>query len=307
MEKKTYPNPPIADGFYPRIDELAYRSDPAVAISDLKEMHLSPMHFWSKKFGDYRPDRSKAQELGTLVHLAALEPHSFDANVVCIPHDAPRRPTEAQRNAKNPSPSTIEAVEWWNQWELSTEGKMVVNSETLAEVRKIHESIMSHPDASGLLAGSNTEVGMFFTLDVNGQKVRVKGKLDIDVQMTPIIADIKTVDRGYANAWDFGKSITKWRYHEQAAHYIDVYNGLMGTLHKDSFEAPPNKERWVFIVVEKEPPYAVATMELYAEDIESGRAANRHNINLLSECLRTDVWPCTPTERQSVGMAQFKR
>lgn len=303
-EERTYKNKPFADGFYFGVDERLYREDPAVAISDLKEMALSPMHFWSKRFGDYRPERTGAQVVGTLVHLAVLEPDVFRSSVITVPDDAPKKPTAAQRGAKKPSDATIEAIEWWDDWERKNAGATVVAKDELARIAAIANCVRSHPDAASLLDGSRTETGMFLTRQFGDKFLRVKGKLDVDAR-GDVLADIKTVDRGYANPYDFGKSIRKWAYHQQAAHYIDTYNALLRKFHKDEFEEPALKKRWVFIVVEKEPPYAVATMELDPGDIDYGRELNDERFKRVAECMDRDEWPCMPTERQSVKMPRF--
>ena len=77
----------IADGIYPLLDEKLYRNDPAIAVSDLKEMNLSPAHFYSKKFGGYRTEQTHAQYIGTLTHFSALEPDEYVKRVILSPPD----------------------------------------------------------------------------------------------------------------------------------------------------------------------------------------------------------------------------
>ena len=59
----------IADGIYPLLDERVYRNDPAIAVSDLKEMNLSPAHFYSKKFGGIRVRHDPLSDTADLSHL----------------------------------------------------------------------------------------------------------------------------------------------------------------------------------------------------------------------------------------------
>lgn len=292
----------IADGIYPLLDEKVYRNDPAIAISDLKEMNLSPAHFYSKKFGGYRTEQTHAQYIGTLTHLSALEPEEYTKRVVLDPPDAPRKPTSAQLNAKKPSEETVAAIKWWDDWNKENGSRTILSQDEMNQISGITGGITLNPDAAGLLNGARKELAMFKTIKVNGQKIRIKGKADIVCDdkgiNSDVIADIKTVDRGYANANDFSYSIQKWGYAQQAAWYIDLYNLLTET--DDAFTTVVKKRRWVFIVSEKEPPYVTITLELDENAIASGRAINHQHLNTLAECFRTNVW-----ERPLNGMRGF--
>jgi len=282
----------VHDGIHHLLDERVYRNDPAIAISDLKEMSLSPLHFWSKKFGGYRAEQTEAQEIGTLTHLSVLEPEEYARKTVLKPADAPRKPTDAQRNAKKPSEDTIAAIKWWDDWSAANAGKTELSQDDSTQIAGITQGVMSNADAVKLMDGALKEVAMFKTIVVNGVTIRTKGKADIICSSkgsdAEAIADLKTVDRGYANPDDFSYSIKKWGYAQQAAWYIDLYNMLTAT--DDPFTTDVKKSRWVFIVAEKLPPYVCVTLELDEDSIEVGRAINKRHLETLAECFKTNVW-----------------
>jgi exodeoxyribonuclease VIII len=282
----------VHDGIHHLLDERVYRNDPAIAISDLKEMSLSPLHFWSKKFGGYRAEQTEAQEIGTLTHLSVLEPEEYARKTVLKPADAPRKPTDAQRNAKKPSEDTIAAIKWWDDWSAANAGKTELSQDDSTQIAGITQGVMSNADAVKLMDGALKEVAMFKTIVVNGVTIRTKGKADIICSSkgsdAEAIADLKTVDRGYANPDDFSYSIKKWGYAQQAAWYIDLYNMLTAT--DDPFTTDVKKSRWVFIVAEKLPPYVCITLELDEDSIEVGRAINKRHLETLAECFKTNVW-----------------
>jgi exodeoxyribonuclease VIII len=282
----------VHDGIHHLLDERVYRNDPAIAISDLKEMSLSPLHFWSKKFGGYRAEQTEAQEIGTLTHLSVLEPEEYARKTVLKPADAPRKPTDAQRNAKKPSEDTIAAIKWWDDWSAVNAGKTELSQDDSTQIAGITQGVMSNADAVKLMDGALKEVAMFKTIVVNGVTIRTKGKADIICSSkgsdAEAIADLKTVDRGYANPDDFSYSIKKWGYAQQAAWYIDLYNMLTAT--DDPFTTDVKKSRWVFIVAEKLPPYVCVTLELDEDSIEAGRAINKRHLETLAECFKTNVW-----------------
>jgi len=298
----TQETPLVADGIHPLLDERVYRNDPAIAVSDLKEMNLSPAHFYSKKFGGYRTEQTHAQYIGTLTHLSVLEPDVYHKKVVLDPPDAPRKPTSAQLNAKKPSEETIAAIKWWDDWNKENGDKTILSSDEMAQIDGITAGITINPDAAGLLNGARKELALFKTIKVNGQTIRIKGKIDIDCDLkgmnSDVLADIKTVDRGYANPDDFAYSIKKWGYAQQAAWYIDLYNLLTDT--DDPFTTAVKKRRWVFIVAEKEPPYVTITLELDEHAIAAGRAINNQSLQTLARCFETGVW-----DRPLNGMRGF--
>lgn len=302
----------VHDGIHHLLDEQVYRKDPAIAISDLKEMGLSPLHFWSKKFGGYRAEKTEAQEIGTLTHLSVLEPNEYAKKTVVRPSDAPRKPTEVQRNAKKPSEDTIAAIKWWDDWNANNAGKTELTQEDVDQIGGITYAVHSNQDAASLMEDALKEVAMFKTIEVNGVTIRVKGKADIicGSKHPTIIADLKTVDRGYANTDDFSYSIRKWGYHQQAAWYIDLYNSLTGV--DDPFttesEKVVKKTDWVFIVAEKLPPYAVITLQLDPAAIEAGRAINRSHLAKLADCFRTNIWePPLAGNRWSVTLPEWQK
>jgi exodeoxyribonuclease VIII len=288
-----FPEPTLVpDGIHHLLDETVYRRDPAIAISDLKEMSISPAHFYSKKFGGYRAEQTGAQYIGTLTHLSVLEAEEYAKRIVLEPVDAPRKPTSAQINAKKPSDETIAAIKWWEDWNKEHGHKTMLSQDEAAQISGITGGVQLNPDAMQLMSGAMKEVAMFKTIMVNGRKIRIKGKADIicdpKSKNAEVIADLKTVDRGYANPDDFSYSIKKWGYAQQAAWYIDLYNMLTAT--DDPFTADVKKSRWVFVVAEKLPPYVCITLELDEDSIEAGRDINKRHLETLAECFKTDVW-----------------
>jgi exodeoxyribonuclease VIII len=221
-----------------------------------------------------------------------LEPDEYAKRCILSPPDAPRKPTAAQVNAKKPSDETIAAIKWWEEWSKESGHKTILSQDEMSQISGITDGIMLNPDAAELLRGSRKELALFKTISVDGQQIRTKGKLDIICDSkglnSSVIADIKTVDRGYANPSDFAFSIQKWGYAQQAAWYIDLFNAL--TSSDDPFTTEVKRSRWVFIVSEKEPPYVTVTLELDEHAIDAGRAMNQQRIHTLAECFRTNVW-----------------
>ena len=112
-----------------------------------------------------------------------------------------------------------------------------------------------HAIAGGLFKGGVAESSHFAT-DEHG--VLRKCRPDYLIESQGILIDIKTTKD--ASAYGFSKAIHEYRYHRQAAWYIDALR-LAGK----------RAERFVFVVVEKSSPYMVRVYELDHEAIERGR------------------------------------
>lgn len=90
---------------------------------------------------------------------------------------------------------------------------------------------------------------------------------------TNCIVDLKTtLDASPAG---FAKSVAKFRYHVQRAHYSEGFD--IGN--------------FVFVAVEKTPPYLVAVYVLDEQAEIKGQELRDRDIQLYMDCLENDFWP----------------
>jgi exodeoxyribonuclease VIII len=94
-----------------------------------------------------------------------------------------------------------------------------------------------------------------------------------------MIVDLKTTED--ASPRGFQKSIAQWRYHCQASWYLDGLQHATGN----------RPEQFVFIAVEKKPPYACAVYFADQQMIEIGRETARRDLDKLNVCKAADYWP----------------
>ena len=93
-----------------------------------------------------------------------------------------------------------------------------------------------------------------------------------------VVVDLKSTDN--AGPRVFERDIYKYSYHQQGGFYLDGCDTLS-----------PRERKYVFIVVEKDPPFAVAVYELDPEAIDLGRDEYRAHLAQYARCLETGVWP----------------
>ena len=96
------------------------------------------------------------------------------------------------------------------------------------------------------------------------------------------IVDLKTTED--ASPRGFSRSAYKYRYHVQAAFYLDGYEQAHGV----------TPEAFIFIAVEKNPPYLVACYIYGPEDLSLARETYRANLATYLECRNSNSWPGYP-------------
>jgi len=132
-----------------------------------------------------------------------------------------------------------------------------------------------HPVAAGLLQGGKAEQSFYAIDKETGELIKCR----TDYLAGDIIVDVKTTDD--ASPAGFGKSAANYRYPLQVAWYHDVLDAAF-------VEHPAH---WVFLAVEKEPPYAIGLYFAQPEDIVRARPAGRRDFLRIVEHKRSGEWP----------------
>jgi exodeoxyribonuclease VIII len=252
------------------MDNREYHADPAIGKSMLDALARSPLHYWSRYVAENRvePEPTPAMVLGSAFHALLLERELFEASYIAAP--AVDRRTKAGKAA-------------WAELEAS--GKTVLSEDDLAALTGMAASVLAHPAASRLLAlPGRAEVSLFYEDPATG--LRCKARPDWLTE-SGVIVDIKTTQDASPEA--FRKSAYNFRYDVQAAHYTSAVLGA----------------GFVFIAVEKTPPYAVAVYEADDAVMRSGHARRRDNLERLADCIQRDEWPGYDSTIQPLGVPSW--
>jgi hypothetical protein len=264
--------------------ELHVASNSGLKILD----EQSALHYYHWVTHPENDERTAALDFGHAYHAASLEPEQFARTYCVLPDDAPSRPTSRQINAKKPSPSTLEQIDWWQRWEDDHAGRVCLPAKVMDQIRGMADALRSHAlripsggriitiRGDELFAVCRTEVTRYWTDPRTG--VRCKSRTDLDCQEFAFGGDLKsTVD---ASPDGFARAVVRYRYHQQEAHYTE---GAKAT------GAPwPN---FLFFVSEKEPPYAPAVYTIPAMAEERGHFLRNRALDKLRRCLETNTWP----------------
>lgn len=230
----------------------------ALSSSACKLLLRSPAHYWWEKNNPSEP--SKAQSLGTAVHLGILEPHRFDAQVVLMP-DFNRRTNAGKADAE--------------AWERENAGKVWLNAQDMARARSMIGAVQRHPGAQRLLDGGQPEVTLMWRDAQYG--VPCKARVDFHRDDRGMVDLKTTLD---ASPEGFGRQVANLLYHVQAAHYWSGAEHLLD-------ESPPF---WAWIAVENEAPYCVGTYVVQSDALRIGMRKQERAVIRYAEATKRGFW-----------------
>ena len=260
----------IADGIHKSISNSDYHADLAIGSTSLKTLHAGTPALYNYKRS--QPPEQKAEwDLGTAVHLGALQPIEFERLVVPEP--------QCDRRTRNGK-----AI--WAKFQGSAAGKLILTAEQYDTAIAMIAALRTHPQVMEALRGAWIEHSVFHT----ESGVRLKARPD--AWKSSLLIDLKTCRN--ASPRGFENDATQLNYHIQAAHYLDICRHY----------GPA--ESFLLICVESSPPYQVA---LYLADelfLEIGRHDRKKALDLLIECEQKQEWPGYSPDVQMLSVPGWK-
>jgi PDDEXK-like domain of unknown function (DUF3799) len=242
-----------------------YHAHPSISKSGLDLIHRSPYHYFCEKLDDdpeRKRERTKEMNIGTAFHLMTLEPEKFDDYIAVSP---------------DLNLSTKIGKEMWRTFEDDNRGKILLRPKDLDGLHEMARSIRDHAGARYLLQGKGlVEASMFWREQIHGVDCRSRPDWMRD---DGLLIDIKTTDNAAPDVFD--QHFWNMRYHVQGALYLDGYEAIHG-------KPSPG---FIFIVVEKRPPYAVSLRAVTPEYVNIGRRAYLDDLQTYATCLKDNYWP----------------
>ena len=236
----------------------------AISKSRLANMSVCPAYFkWCE---DNPTEPSEDMVLGSAFHKIVLEPETFDKEFMIMPH-FDRRTKEGRLGYEN----------LMNK--VQGHAITLITKEQYDTICGMRYSIMSNPYARKLING-NIEQSMYWTDELT--KVNCKCRPDVwrRVADRVVITDLKSAKSVMPN--EFMRDCVKYHYDLQTAMYRDGVSKVLGV--------PKENIDFVFIAVEKKPPYLLNIMQADTYVIQKGEADFREYIGTYAECLETHNW-----------------
>jgi exodeoxyribonuclease VIII len=274
-----------------------YHATACVSNSMLTDLKRSPAHCYALHMDPSRPPRTPRPWMltGPLAHCAVLEPDAMAARYAVMPDDAPRRPTDAQWNAKNPNQSSQEAMAWWREFTETLGTREIVTAAQYATVHAQLEAVKRVPALVELLTKGESEVSAFWKDEATGLDCRARPDwLHPRGPKRVTALDLKTI--ADLSPETVARAIASYGYHRQAAHYS---NGLIA--------CGQVVEEFVFGFVSGTYPYLAAAFVLDTETMQQGQDEVSELLELYANCERANKWPAFGDSYQLVGLPAWAR
>ncbi len=244
-----------------QVSREAYDAIRALNYSKFSSMRKSAAHCRQELIS---PRETEALSIGQALHSAILTPDLFEAQYV--------RGLNLQRRSNKDKAA-------WAEFELANVGRVVLKDDEFNEIDAIRRAVMSSPMAAGMLSspGAKAEICAQWM----DEEVGTPCKALIDLLCR--FAGSKVVDLKFvrdASPSGFARAISTYGYHVQAAWYTRGLNAIA-----------PYEREFVFVAVEKDPPYAVACYTLEPEAMAEGSKLALKWARQFLECERSGVWP----------------
>jgi exodeoxyribonuclease VIII len=161
-------------------------------------------------------------------------------------------------------------------------------------VMRMGRAVFGHPAAAMLLGlPGKAETTHMWTDAATG--LQCKCRPDWLTDDGRIMVDVKTTEN--ASPREFARSIAQWRYHVQAAWYLDGIEQATGT----------RPEQFLFICVEKKAPFACAVYAADAEMIAAGAQTVARDLEVLATCKAADAWPGYSDQIEPISLPAWMR
>lgn len=241
------------DAVIKQIPMDVYRRDLGLAASDLKLLaYKTPLHFKAKIDGMIPSRESAALNLGTMVHMAVLEPEEFER--VAVQEPAIDRRTKEYKAWKAELPKDA----------------LILSAEDDRIITQISENLQKSGLAK-LWDGARKECSVFAEID----GIELKCRPDALNESLGLIIDLKTTRD---LSW-FASDARKLKYPFSVPHYQRICKA-----------ATRRGYQYIFVAVETEPPFDVSWFRLSLETLTRARADYDLAIDLYKTCTATGRW-----------------
>lgn len=276
VEKLETPTTALADDVYADLSNDAYHKLQALSSSGINLLLRSPLHFWDRRINPDGEGEGESDALteGSAIHTYILEPAQFAARFMLIPDGIDRR-------------TKVGKAAWADLTAQAAAGDMtLLSAEQWERVRQIGEAVMAHPVLSKVFVDGKVEYSILWTDPDTG----VQCKARPDYWRTALLVDLKSTEDARADV--FRRSVAKYGYHVQAAHYLDGIARATGEQHSNFLHA----------VVEKSRPFGIGAYVLDDDALKQGRMLCRQARETMARCLDTGEYPGYPAEVQTLGL-----
>lgn len=237
-----------------------YHAHPALSRSRLWLLHDSPQKF---KYAIEHPEEpTPAFRLGAAFHKLALEPETFDEEYIPYPGYDRR---------------TKEGKQMYAEFLEEAHGRTILTYDEMETIMGMVKSLMANPTAKVLLEKGIKEHSIFWKDKDTGVDLKCRPDIFIPDDGLKVIVDLKSTTS--ADTKNFTNECLRYGYDVQSAWYEE---GVRTEY--------PGEYAFIYIAVEKTPPFAVNVMEMDKLMIDYGYIRFRELLDTYVECQKSGNW-----------------
>lgn len=243
-------------------NEQYHQDTTRISKSGLDQINKTPANYFERYLNQNRIEEKQSAALlfGSAFHAYILEPEVFKSEFIILPYFSGK----GSRDKKE-------------QFILNAGKKTPISIDDFQTIVGMADSINRHKVARKLINETGFSERVFHWTDKE-TGVKCKCKPDRYNSQRKFIVDLKSTEN--ASEDDFKFSAKKFRYYVQSAFYSD---GL------EANNVPV--DGFIFIAVEKKPPYLVNCFMYGENENDFGREQYKENLKTYAECLDSNNWP----------------
>lgn len=244
-----------------------YHATEAISHSMIKQMRGSAAK--CKWMLDHPREASAAQDLGSAIHMAVLEPEKFDEHYAVMP--------KVDRRTKAGKETVAE-------WEEKNKSKKPLDQEDFDTVLRVTKRIANDEFFSRFFIPGVKERSFFAKDELTNLILRCRPDNFVPNENGGWIVDLKTTEDSSRHA--FHRDIAKYGYDTQMAFYVDVVEVATGK----------RPEGAVIVAVEKSMDCDVTVTFFSEEELALHRRRYRGWLERYAACLKTGIWEGYPKD-----------
>lgn len=251
-----------------------YLNHPAVNSSKLKLMLKTSLDF--KEGLEEESNETKSTLLGTAVHTLLLEPNTFnDRYALQTEEFGDKRSGDTKKR--------------WDAFKRENQGKVILDQKEGNFLLRLKEKIRKNTHFRLLVASGQSEVTGI--LETPGLALKARA----DLLLKDTIVDVKTTIEGIDDR-SLYRTIKKYRYEFQAAHYLTVFNHLCENRFKNFM--------WAFVDTSS-PAQHIRLIKAPEPMIEKALWKHQEVINRVIYCMEHGQWPGYPNHPTELEMPHW--
>lgn len=245
-------------GVYPAMSNADYHAAPGISKSGLDLIAKCPALYKARYIDGIVQEETAAMRIGSAAHMLVFQPDEF-------PRWFAVRPAVDGR--------TKEGKQIITRFVADNQGRTILSQDEHLQASAVREAVMAHSAARQFVEGGIAEQS-FFAEEPSG----IVRKVRPDYMVNGMLVDLKTTTDASEEA--FSRTCWNFRYHVQAAYYLDTVEIVTGW----------RPDAFIFIAAEK----CTGQVAVYVASqsmIEAGRRQYMHDLETYRRCMESGVWP----------------